>query len=175
MRTISRLIFPLILIITLHLPLYSVNSSTQPPTADSDKIIFTPPSGWRNAEKSALPKQVKLMVIGKGPNEFPPSISIATETYSGSLKDYLKIVKQINSSKGQIWKDLGNLRTEAGNASLSQTDSQSEWGNIRMMHVILKKNGTVYIITAAALKDEFPKFYKEIFTTLRSLRFDTSP
>lgn len=137
-------------------------------------LIFTPPPGWKNADCASLPKQVELMVVGKGAGDFPPSISLATEVYSGTLKQYLKRVKELNASKGFEWKDLGNIKTQAGNVSLSQTDSQSQWGNIRMMHVMLKKDDTIFILTAAALKEEFPKFYKEIFTSLRSIHFISS-
>jgi hypothetical protein len=44
-----------------------------------------------------------------------------------------------------------------------------------MMHVMLKKNGVMHILTAAALKSEFPKFYKEIFASMRSLHFTATP
>lgn len=139
------------------------------PSQATETIQFTPPAGWRNADSSMLPDHVQLMVVGKGANEFPPSISLATEKYSGTLKQYMKIVKELNASKGHEWRDLGTIQTKAGNASLSQTDSKSEWGEIRMMHVILKKNGIIYIVTAAALKNEFPSFYKDVFASLRSL------
>jgi len=150
-----------------------IQPSQQP--VQGETVQFTPPPGWRNADDTALPEHVKVMVVGKGSNEFPPSISLGTETYSGTLKQYLKRIKEINSSKGNEWKDLGTIRTEAGTASLSQVDKKSEWGDVRMMHVILNKNGTIYILTAASLKEEFPKFYKEIFNSLRSLRFSNIP
>jgi hypothetical protein len=149
----------------------SIQLTAESPSQTTQTIQFTPPKDWRNAEKSMLPEHVELMVVGKGSNEFPPSISLATEKYAGTLKEYLKIVKELSASKGQQWKDLGTIQTEAGNASLSQTDSKSGWGELRMMHVILKKNGMIYIVTAAALKSEFPQFYKEIFASLRSLKF----
>lgn len=153
---------------------FSAELAQKENSASSETIQFKPPIGWRNADDSALPTHVKIMVVGKGESEFPPSISLATETYSGTLKQYLKVVKELNASKGNAWKDLGTIQTEAGQASLSQTDNKSQWGEIKMMHVILKKNGTIYILTAAALKDEFPKFYQEIFTALRSFRFPSN-
>lgn len=139
----------------------------------SEAIQFTPPPGWRHAEKTLLPEHVHLMVVGKGANEYPPSISLATENYTGTLKQYLKIVKELNASKGWEWRDLGTIQTDAGNASLSQSDNKSEWGEVRMMHVVFKKNGIIYIVTASALKNEFPQFYKEIFASLRSLKFSS--
>lgn len=169
MTNFSCLLIPLLSILSIFS--LSADAPVNENSIMTESIQFTPPSGWRNADQAALPNQVQLMIIGKGASEFPPSISLATETYSGTVKQYLKIIKDLNASKGHEWKDLGTISTEAGNASLSQTDSKSQWGNIRMMHVIIKKKGTVFIITAAALKEEFPKFYKEIFAALRSLRF----
>lgn len=135
-------------------------------------VMFVPPQGWRYAEDKDLPRTVQVMVIGKGNGNFPPSINLATEKYPGTLKQYLKIVKSINDAKGSEWKDLGTIRTEAGDASLSQVDQKNQWGNVRMMHVMLIRNGTVYILTAAALKDEFPTYYKDFFNSLRSLRIN---
>ncbi len=133
-------------------------------------VVFNPPKGWKIADSEALPEQVRLMVVGKGSKEFPPSINLSTEEFDGSMQDYLKIVKEINASQGSEWKDLGKIRTQAGEASLSQADAVTEWGPIRMMHVILEKGGVIYILTAAALKDEFPKFYKIFFDSLKSLK-----
>lgn len=136
------------------------------------EILFVPPQGWKLADSKALPEQVRVMVVGKGNKEFPPSINLSTEEFDGSIKDYLKIVKQINASQGSEWKDLGKIKTEAGEASLSQADVTTEWGPVRMMHVILSRGGTVYILTAAALKEEFPKFYKTFFDSLKSLKIN---
>lgn len=153
------------------IPLTYSSEATITPSCSTEAVMFTPPAGWRNADGTALPENVKVMVVGKGSSDFPPSISLGTEEYKGSLKQYLKRVKEINASKGSEWKDLGTLKTEAGNASLSQVDRKTEWGEVRMMHVILIKNGTVYIVTAASLREEFPKFYKDFFNALRSVRF----
>lgn len=159
--------------------LNSVESSVSLPKQEKSQVEkaitektaqFVPPEGWRFAESSALPKNILLMVVGQGGREFPPSINLATDNYKGSLKEYLKVVKSINDAHGDEWKDLGTIRTEAGEASLSQLDTKMNWGSVRMMQVILLKEGTVYILTAAALKDEFPKFYKDFFKSMRSLQ-----
>lgn len=135
-------------------------------------VYFTPPEGWRIAEADQLPSNVKVMVVGKGAHAFSPSLNLTVEPYKGTLKQYLKIVKAINDSKGASWQDLGTIRTQAGNANLSQVDTKTQWGETRMMHVILLKNSHVYILTAAALKEEFPSFYKEFFSSLRSLHIN---
>ena len=108
-----------LLLITLFI--YASPMIAEETFAINETIQFIPPTDWRNADKSKLPEHVHLMVVGQGANEFPPSISLATEKYSGTLKQYLKVVKELNSSKGYEWRDLGSIQTDAGNASLSQT------------------------------------------------------
>lgn len=142
------------------------------PKPNTDVAAFTPPTGWRLADSSALPSSVKVMVVGKGEKEFPPSINLGTEQFAGTLQEYLKVVKSINTAQGAAWKDLGMIKTEAGEASLSQLDTKTQWGDVRMMHVILVRNGVVYIMTAAALKDEFPKHYQDFFNSMKTLRFN---
>lgn len=139
--------------------------------ASSEEIvIFTPPATWMMADASALPGRVRTMVIGKSASSFPPSINLSTEPYKGTLRQYLKIVKNMNAAQGYEWKDLGTIQTQAGPGSLSQVDTKTQWGTVRLMHVILVKNGHVYILTASALKDDFPRNYKDFFTAMRSLR-----
>jgi len=137
----------------------------------NDTLMFTPPLGWRYADANALPEHVNLMVVGKGAHEFPPSIALGTEIYNGTLKQYLKKIKEINRDKGYEWKDLGTIRTEMGNASISQVDTKTKWGDVRLMHVIIYQNGIIYVVTASALKEEFPSLYKQILDSFRSLKF----
>lgn len=135
-------------------------------------VMFNPPEGWRVADPKALPPSVKYMVVGNGVNDFPPSMNLGIERFKGTLPEYLATIKSINDSQGSEWKDLGTLRTQAGNASLSQVDAKTEWGEVRMMHVIILKDGSAYILTAAALKEEFSKYYKDFFKSMRTLRFN---
>jgi len=135
-----------------------------------EEIQFTPPLNWRFTEKDKLPGSVKLMVVGKGEHEFPPSMNLGSEPFDGTLKDYLRTIKSINEARHAEYKDLGTIRTDAGNANLSQVDMHTEWGDVRMMHVILMHDGVAYILTAAALKDEFPTYYKDFFKSMTSLK-----
>lgn len=134
------------------------------------QMSFTPPPGWRSGETKDLPPAVLAMVIGEGQNAYPPSINLAVEEYNGTTSSYLKIVKEINIKSGTKLKDLGMIHTSAGEASLSQVDVPTKWGETRLMHAILVKQGYAYIMTASALKAEFPKFYKDFFAAMRSLR-----
>jgi hypothetical protein len=134
------------------------------------QAAFTPPPGWRSADSACLSKHVKIMVVGQGASEMPPSLNLGYEKFSGSLQDYLKIVRQINLDQGDVWKDLGLIQTQAGTASLSQVDIKTSWGLLRQMHVIYQEDEVVYILTAAALKDEFCQFYTPFFDALKSFR-----
>ena len=165
---IIRLVFCL-----LFLAFFTLHAESDP--KQQTVMSFTPPSGWHFADKKDLPPRVQVMVVGKGLKEFPPSLNLTTEEYKGTLKDYLKIVKGINDSKSGQWKKLGQIETKAGKASLSQLDVPSKWGELRMLHAILLSNETIYILTAAALAEEFPKFHKDFFAALKSLRIETQP
>lgn len=134
-------------------------------------LIFTPPKGWRIADPKALPKSVHVMVVGSSSGNFPPSINLGSEEFSGTLQEYLLRVKAINKSQGSTWKDLGKINTEAGEASLSQVNKKTAFGEIKLMHVILKRENTIYIMTASALKGDFSNYYSQFFEAFRSLKF----
>ena len=140
-------------------------------TLGAPAIAFEPPTGWRCADPDQLPRSVQVMVVGKGASDYPPSINLGMEPFSGSLEDYLKIVKAINDSQNAEWKSLGTIHTKAGPGNLSQVDMNSSWGSVRLMHVILVKDGQAYILTSAAKRDEFPRFYRQFFKSMRSLHF----
>ena len=160
-----RLLLPLLLCLS------TLCADDVAPKEETEAILFDPPSGWHYGNLKDLPPSVKAMVIGKGKREYPPSINLGMEKYGGTLKDYLKIVKRLNEEQNFAWKDLGTIPTGAGDASLSQLDMRTEWGNVRMMHVILVREGYAYVMTAAALRDEFSLYYQDFFKTMRSLRF----
>lgn len=140
---------------------------------DSKAIAFLPPQGWRLADKISLPKHVLVMVVGKGAHEYPPSINLGYDHFNGTIKDYLKIIKDINASQGCILKELGTINTKAGTATLCQFDEKTPWGDVRQMHAILLKEGTAYILTASALKEEFSKFHQDFFKSFETLHFTT--
>lgn len=139
-------------------------------TAKEETVQFTPPPGWRYADVSSQLKRVRTMVVGEGKFPLRPSMNLMVDEYPGTKKEYIKLTKAISEASGAEWKDLGSIQTEAGNASLLQEDTKTEWGVMRMMHVVLLRQGMVYILTAAALKDEFSQFYPQFFKSLRSLK-----
>jgi hypothetical protein len=134
-------------------------------------LLFQPPKGWLLGELPSGSRAVKVVVVGPSTTPVRPTLNLAIEDFAGTLKQYLRIVKALCEHHGDEWKDLGLIQTEAGEASLSQADSKTEWGIVRKMHVILQKDGQIYILTAGALKDDFANHYKEFFDAFRSLRF----
>lgn len=151
-------------------PKVEVKKTTETKENDNPIVWFIPPTGWGYADPSMLPPTVKIMVIGKGKNPMPPSMNLTAEPYKGTLKQYLKIVKGMNDAQGYEWKDLGSINTASGPASLSQVETKTEWGTVKLMHVITLKDGMIYILTAAALKEEFSDFYKDFFASMRTLK-----
>ena len=146
--------------------------ASQPVPNEQASISFTPPKGWKLADKKDLPPSVEFMVIGNGGQAFPPSINLATEPFNGTMDDYLEIVKRINQENRSEWKKLGQVETKSGKAELSEATQITQWGQIKMMHAMLIKNGRMHILSTAASKDDFPKFYQEFFTAIRSLQID---
>lgn len=138
-------------------------------------VLFTPPSGWRLVDPKNLPKSVLVMVVGKGSSDFPPNMNLGYEKFEGSLKEYMrKIVKVELDNAHAEWKDLGTIQTEAGDAQLIQIDSKTKWGIERQMQALIKKEDTIYILTASALRSEFPGFYKDFFNSIRSLKINSN-
>lgn len=137
----------------------------------SEELLFTPPKGWVAADSTLLSERIKLMVIGPTNGYYPPSINLGVEPYPGTLKDYLKMVKAVNTAQDAIWKDLGSVNTTVGPASLSQVDMKTEWGSVRLLHVIFVRDGNVYVLTAGALKEEFPSYYEDFFQAMTSIKF----
>lgn len=141
---------------------------------ENNIVTFTPPKGWKSADLSKMSPVIKSMLVGTGKEHFPPTLTLAVEPFQGSLKDYLKIVKNINKSQKTEWKDLGEISTKAGEGSLSQFDEKSNWGDVRTMTAILVRDGNAYILSATALKEEFSSFYKDFFQAMRSLEITKS-
>jgi hypothetical protein len=131
---------------------------------------FTPPSGWDIADPSSLSPRVKIAFLKSTSNGFCPSINLAIEETSVSLNEYLKAVKAIHEQdRSNNWRALGKVKTSAGLAQLTEIDSKTEWGPIRILQLIFLKDGQAYVITASALREDFSNYYKEIQSAFRSL------
>lgn len=138
--------------------------------AEAKQCYFLPPSGWEIAQLKTPSAHVKIGFIGKGSTEFRPSINLAFEEVDIPLKEYIKAVKELQlSDPTNTWRDLGKLPTKAGVGRLIEMSNTSAWGEIKIYQAIVVKQQMAYILTAAVLKEDFPKFQAEIMKSFNSL------
>lgn len=131
---------------------------------------FVPPKGWEIASPDASHKHVKIGFIGPSKQGFSASINLATEQIGNlSMAEYLKAVKEIYERTPQNrFRQLGKIKTGAGDSQLIEIDTKTEWGDIRMMQMITLKDKIAYIVTVAAQKEEFGTLIKEFHQSLQS-------
>jgi hypothetical protein len=133
--------------------------------------LITPPKNWEIADPQYLSPSVQVAFMKKGGSGISPSINLAVETTNLSLPDYLKVVRQIHESdRRNRWRKLGKIHTSSGIGQLTEIDTTTEFGSIRMLQLILTKQGRAYVVTAAALKDEIAQYYSDFQATFRSLQ-----
>lgn len=122
------------------------------------------------ADPEKLAPHVQVAFLKKKYIGLAPSINLAEEKTPLSLEAYLDAVKSLHMKNPKnVWRNLGTIETKAGPAALTSLDTQNEWGPIRLFQTILLKEGTAYIITAAATQKEFPAFAKEFEHSIQSL------
>ncbi len=132
---------------------------------------FIPPQGWEINDPRILSSRIQISFFKKKSEGFCPSINLAIESIDVSQTDYLKAVKQIQEkNRSNRWRKLGKIHTAAGVADLTEIDTTTDWGPVRMLQLILVKHSKAYVLTAAALKKEIPSLYKEFQTAFRSLQ-----
>ncbi|HSX38815.1 MAG TPA: hypothetical protein VLE95_08350 [Chlamydiales bacterium] len=134
--------------------------------------LFDPPEGWECAFPDKLSPCVQIGFLGKGATPFRPSINLAVEEIDVDLKQYVKAVKAIHlSEKGTSWSDLGKFNTRSGIGRLTEIRSHSQMGQVKMLQLLFVKDHYAYILTGAAIKDEFLKFQEDFIKTFQSLHF----
>lgn len=132
--------------------------------------FFRPPEGWMPAAPDTLSPSVKVGFIDPKNFGFRASLNLAEEAIDCTLDEYLDAVKAIHSAdRHNQWIYLGKFPTKAGQAALTQIDTNSSWGPLRMLQLILVHNNKAYILTAAASKKDFPNLVKTFRQSLNSL------
>ena len=132
--------------------------------------FFVPPQDWLLASPERLSPSVEIGFIGKSRKGFCPSLNLAIEKAHISLFEYVKIVKQLHEKdRNNRWRELGKFSTLAGEGILTEIDTKTEIGSLRLLQLILLKNGQFYVLTAGALKEEFASHYEEFEKAFRSL------
>lgn len=131
--------------------------------------IFLPPTGWEIAHLKTPSPHILVGFIGKGSTDFCPSINLAIEEVDVPLKEYVKAVKEIHLADPKTkWRDLGKFAMQAGVGRLTEISNPSPWGEMKIFQAIVVKENKAYILTAAVLKQDLPKFQAEILSSLRS-------
>ncbi len=131
---------------------------------------FQPPENWECINPKEISEHIQVGFLGKGKTEFRPSLNLAIEQVDLSLKAYVKIVREIHETEMNIpWRDLGEFTFRGGKGRLGEVTSQSPFGEVKMLQGILVKGGYAYILTGAALKDDFAENRADIIKALRSM------
>lgn len=138
--------------------------------ADAKHCTFIPPAGWEIAQLKNPSAHVKIGFIGQGSGEFRPSINLATEDVDVSLAKYVQAVKELHLSNPTAkWRDLGKLQMGSGPGRLTELSNTTPWGEIKILQAFFVKDEKAYILTAAVLREDFPKFQKELLKSFQSL------
>ena len=131
--------------------------------------MFDIPTGWKEIDSMTLTKHVQVFVKAPIKNTLAPSINLATEPVSVSISEFVMHAKKLYSStKSYIWKDVGIIKTQAGEAHLALIDSISKFGPAKIIQAIIINNSIAYTLTTCCLKKDFPIYQKYFFQAIRS-------
>ncbi len=134
-------------------------------------LCFTPPVDWQEVDAKYLAPSVKSGYLCKGKKGFCPSLNLAVEKIVSDQEHYLKSVKKIHEMNPQNrWRNLGPFKTREGDGVLTEIDTKNKLGDVRLLQMILVKDGYAYVLTASALKDEFADHYKEFQESFKSFQ-----
>lgn len=135
---------------------------------------FVPPKQWEVADPKLLLPRVKIAFLGADSGRLRPTITLAIDEVRSSENDYLKAAKQRHeTNKQSTWRNLGQFRTSAGNAHLTEIETRTPLGTARLMQLLLVQEEKAYILTAIARKEAFAKHYQEFQDAFRSLTLVT--
>ncbi len=133
---------------------------------------FTPPTKWVTVDASLLAPSVKVSFSTKSQKDFNPSINLSEEKTTLTCKEYIKAVqKMYESDCSNRWRNLGNIETKAGKALLTSIETETPLGKARIFQLFFLENGTAYIVTAAALQEEFGMYQKTFLDSFASFCF----
>ncbi len=134
-------------------------------------LFFVPPKDWKKVDSEHLPASVKSGYLCKGEKGFCPSLNLAVEKVKSTQEQYIKSVRKIHELNPQNrWRNLGSFQTTEGDAILTEIDTKNKLGDVRLLQLILVKEGYAYILTASALKEEFGKHCKEFQQSFKTFQ-----
>ncbi len=133
-------------------------------------FTFIPPKGWDCVQdRDQLPKKVQVVYIGTGNANFMPSLNLAEEPVTISLREYVSAAKTYHEAEPETaCRELGTIKTKAGNAHVLQIDRKTGWGDVRFIQATLIVNNIAYVITGTCLRDEFGTFCPAFFEAIQT-------
>lgn len=135
-------------------------------------LLLTPPSDWEIASDPSLSPRIEVAFVKKNTSRFRPSLNLTTEKVNLSLDEYVGAVRKLYSTEHHTrWRYLGSYATAAGPAALTELDVDTEWGPVRMLQLLLVKEGTAYIVTGATLKEESFQYYQTFRAIFKEIAF----
>ena len=136
----------------------------------SETCFFIPPKGWIPNLEICAPR-VHICFLEPTSAGTPPTINLATEAVNVSLDAYIEEVRKIHSADpNSRWRDLGKFKSLLGDGRLFELETPAEAGMVRMVQLVVIKEGIAYILTASAAKERFSKYYQTFDEVLRSLQ-----
>ena len=126
-----------------------------------------PPQDWELADPAVLSEQVEAGFLKKKATSFSPSINLAKEETTVSFDEYISAVRKRHlQAPSTKWKNVGTIDTMSGKGHLMQIDIAAKWGDVRLLQMVHLADGIAYILTAAALQEDYAEYlpiFQKIF------------
>jgi hypothetical protein len=130
---------------------------------------FIPPKNWKLVDPTKLSKTIDVAFVENSKKPFKPSINLGIEKANIALDKYvLAAKKQITANKSNQWRELGYIVNKSGKAHLAQIDSKNSCGDIRSIQSIFVNQGSIFILTAVALKEDFEDYLNTFIAAFES-------
>jgi hypothetical protein len=153
-------------------PIYCLETNSLE-NKEENIALFYPPSNWEYAPSDS--EYVLAAFVSPAVKSFRASINIAKENTDLPLEEYVSIVLQNHrNSLSSTCVDLGYFPLKSGKAKILQIASKTKFGDIKMIQLIisLDKEKTIYIMTGAATKEDFPSFFSLFVESFRSFSIE---
>lgn len=144
-------------------------------SANEPFYYFIPPAKWDIVDPTKLKPMIKIAFVEKSGKNFKPSLNLGIQPAKVSLSEYVAAAKKQHLAlRSKKWTELGVVHTKAGLAHLSQIDEKSQVGDIRSMQCIIVQEGLAYVLTAVALKEDFPNYHNDFIQAFESFSIHTT-
>ncbi len=137
---------------------------------------FVLPKKWEIVSTKDFASSIKIGCVAKSKNNLKPSLNLAIEKTKVSFEDYIKAVKDRHISKRKnTYTSLGYLDIAKNKAHLSQIDTKTKCGDMRILQCLLLKDNIAYIMTGVCEKGDFLDIYDQFINAFESFEIAQSP